>query len=271
LKAVRKTLEEGRKALTCRVRVLPYEEYSRLREDPKATLTPEHHAGYERWKIEETVGLTINEQIYDYFQHPADRAALRLFTDLETSTGKLLARDRKELKNDVLLPNRGHYTRRIEIINELLRRLFPNGLDSNEELTIGDINRLIQSVQDLLPEFHLYFRSRSDRSQKPIAVLRQILRRLGLKLTGRRVQRSKVRFWLYRIDIEHLNQWRMFAAARREHLQQKKAERADRATFRDNSGSVSFRKVARRWENRPGTAFPPSRSSPGGTFRPPAV
>ncbi|RMG70617.1 MAG: hypothetical protein D6711_16875 [Chloroflexi bacterium] len=214
---MRKLLQQAREALIDHIKsqVLTATPISKDRMDilrkTGADITHEIRFGYERWKIEDLVGWEINEQLYDDLHKQQSRAALRLFAALSVQPYHLHNIDRTEINTCVWLPKRQHLTRRVEIVQTLLKRVFPQGLDACEELTAEEISERLGDLDAVLADMRLYFDDRRDYSEKAVPVLRRVLSKVGLKLISKQIQCDGKRFMVYWIDQEHLAKWRRYA------------------------------------------------------------
>lgn len=213
-----KSLSDEKKQRTLAAAPISREVYERHQQN--GTISPEVVAGYERWKIEQTVGLDLSGPIYDDLHTPTRRAALRRLADLLTDAPTLQARDRLEARDQVLLVQRGHYTTTQALITDILLTVFgPNGLESRTELTETDIVSVLQPFLDNhLAEVQRLIDRRDDMSTDPLYVLRRILKAVGLKLARRQVMVEGRRFMVYWIDGETRERWLAYARARLAHL-----------------------------------------------------
>jgi hypothetical protein len=187
----------------------------------QGTITPRHRFGFERWKIEDTIGLEITSDLYDLFHSRARREALRRFTDLETDLNLLQERDRKQAEDRYLLTSRGHYTEHRSLIVGAIDAVFGD-LDDTSELSAGDISERLQPyLTTHLDKVQAILDRRADLSEDPVCVFRRILSKIGVKLGRRQVMVNGQRFMVYSIDRDSVARMRHFAGARRRFLDRK--------------------------------------------------
>jgi hypothetical protein len=237
IQAVAKTLADEKKARVLAATPVSREDYER--HQINGTLTPEIEAGYQRWKIENTLGETITNRIYDDLHRADRRQAVRRLADLLDNPEQLKTRDRLEAADQVLLSSRGHYTSTQALIHAALSVVFgTDSVNSRAELTEAEINeRLKPFVKAHLDHVQRFLDQRDDLSSDPIFVLRRILKRIGLKLGRQRVRRNNERLWLYALDDENREQWLAYARARLAHLARIEAlstNAEDRRVFRES-------------------------------------
>lgn len=184
------------------------------------TVTPEVVAGYERWKIENTVGLEITGELYDDLHTSQKRAAVRNLTDLLTEPARLQERDRAEASEKYLLSKRGHYTTRRQLAVEALGLVFGReGIRTDDRLTEAHIvERLGAWVETNLPAVQRLIDNRTDLSRDPMFVLRRLLKALGLKLERQRLRVEGERTWYYFLDSAAREKALEYVRARLAHL-----------------------------------------------------
>jgi late competence protein required for DNA uptake (superfamily II DNA/RNA helicase) len=226
LKEARKAIAERDKAEILAAAPVSHDDLELHR--ARGNITPEIRAGYERFKIEDTVGQPLNEPLYDDLHKPQARDALRRFTDLLDTPEEMQARDRQQARDEHLISKRKHYTIRRALISSAIRAAFGDaGLKSREELTTEVINeRLSDFVTLHRQDLHLYFGRRNDQTTEPIFVLRWLLKRIGLKLIPRQVMVDRKRFYVYRLDSDAVAKQQAYSDSRLRHLAQKKSEKA---------------------------------------------
>ena len=182
----------------------------------------------ERYRIEDTSGQTLTPALYDELHTPEARAALIRFTDLTDTDAHALDADRSEEADHLPLPKRRHRALRRRLARVLLDAVFGRVWSAETELTADQID---QRLSDLLALHRDDLRDllghRDDQSQNPVAVLRWLLDKYGLKLTShqRRIgggQRERV----YTLDAERLARMDDNARQRRAYLERQRTERA---------------------------------------------
>jgi hypothetical protein len=188
----------------------------------EGTLTPEIRAGHRRWLIEDSVGCTLDDQLYDDLHAPKAREHLRHFTDLATDELELRQRDQQQASDDHLLHQRNHHTMRQRLLKRLIRDVWgEEGLEAGTELGLSkaDITaRMTDFMQLHLVDLVTFFKWRADQSQQSVAILRWMLSQIGLKLESEQVMRDGQRFRVYRINSDDYEKQRHYARLRREHL-----------------------------------------------------
>lgn len=87
------------------------------------------------------------------------------------------------------------------LISNAIRVVFPDGLDSTEELTEGDIaERFAPYLSHNLDAIQAYLDLRYDLSERPIAVYRRVLKLEGMKLARKQVMVDGERFMVYTLE-----------------------------------------------------------------------
>lgn len=199
----RERRQEEDKAKTLTAVPLSPEEYHTLVE--AGSNRPEHTYGLCRWHVEKCGGRIIDSVTYDLLYKPESRAALYLLTDhLHGRVDDLARSDRDEHRS--LPGKRHHYTRRKRLVDDLIKRVFGReGLRSDVQLSAKHIEEV---VGDFLAvsgeEFNKLFKRRADLSQSPVAFLRWVLSKLGLKLESHQVRDDYARHRVYSLRQESL-------------------------------------------------------------------
>lgn len=211
---MRQTLAEETKARVLAAVPVSAEAYKQHQLD--GTVTADITAGYERWKIEHTVGVSISAVLYDDLHQPKQREALRRLTDLLDAVDRLQARDRQEAVDQVLLSQRSHYTTTRDLIwGGLMVVLGPDPLNTTEILTRQQIvERVAPWLDTHLAAVQQLVDGRGDLSADPLAVFRRLLAAIGLKLARKQVMRDGDRFMTYWVDPKTLTKWIGYARTR---------------------------------------------------------
>jgi hypothetical protein len=201
--------------------------------------------GHERFLIEDTVGLTINPQIYKDLHKPPEREKLRRFSDLESAVEELMESDRSEGRENYLLNKRRHRLGQRNLLVKVIQLVFgEQGLGFEGELTGAEIEeRMAQFIAAHEHDMRLYFNRRADLSDKPVAIFRWLLTRIGVRLASRQVERQGARFMVYFLDAEHLAKWQGYATARRAHLAQQLAGAPPKITNSVEDNLRDFREL----------------------------
>ena len=219
-KAMAKALAEAREAVaeydraqTIAATPVSPETLDELRRS--GTITEAHRYGNERWKIENTAGLIIDEQLYDDMHTVRQRRALRLFTDMQTPLDVLRDRDRGQVEDDVPVTKRGNYTEKRELADGTIWSMVDGNLDNDEWQTREEIEaRTDRFFEANLEAIKRVFGWRKDYSEDRLALIRLMLKRMGLRLESKQIMRNGQRFRIYRLDAEAVRKMRFYAAAR---------------------------------------------------------
>ena len=210
LKAARQAMKDRIKAQVITADVISKQQLDALRQGG-ADITHDIRFGHERWKIEDLIGATITEQLYDDLHTRQSRAALRLFAALDVQPADLREIDRAEVDNSAWLSKRQHITRKVQTVQGIIKRAFPGGLNSTEQLTKAEITERLGDLEQILADLRLYFHDRVDYSEQAVPILRRVLATIGVKLESKQIQRDGTRFMLYWINAGHLARWRLYA------------------------------------------------------------
>lgn len=218
-------LKADDKAATLAATAIDYQQLERLRS--AGEVTPEVRAGHERFKIEDTVGAPLTPDLYDQFRTSEQREALRAFTDLLDEAEPLQQYDREQAADGVPLNKRTHRTTRRLLMKRLIADVFGEaGLESQEELTAGEIEARMHDYLTLHGgDLRRLFGHTAAHSQEPVAILRWMLRRIGVRLDSRQIMRNRERFRVYRVAPGSVARMRDYAALRLRYLAQKRAQR----------------------------------------------
>ncbi len=195
--------------------------------------TPEIVAGYNRYKIEDSVGQQITSQIYDDLGTSKKRDKLRRFTDLTEDEAILKHYDQQEAQSQTLLIKRQHRTLCRQLILNALEGVWgvaPEGIYT----TLENATKVAVTAEEIAPgitplikeensKLLSYMGWRSDQSHNPVAILRWLLGQIGLELTSKQLMVNGERFRVYSINESSLLRMQKYAASRRIHLQKKRS------------------------------------------------
>lgn len=227
LQSIRKTLKSERKQAVLNAEPVTHQQLDHHRR--RGELTPTVRAGHERFKIEDTVGLTINPQIYDDLHTPNLRQRVRRFTDLFDALDHLQASDRQEAIDGWLLSKRSHRTATRLLFERIIRHLFncdvlqlPAVL---HKIPARDIHTRMNGFLDLYgdPIKRLLGWRPDHHTDNPTALLRWLLKQIGLKLVSTQVGNGKKRYRVYSLDTQQFDKMVQYAEARLAHLAQRRA------------------------------------------------
>lgn len=161
-------------------------------------MTQEVLHGHEHYKMVDFVGLPMTSELYNDLHTRAKRARVSLFALLHMSHRDAQELDQAEADRNTLLNHRKHHAMTRRVTSGLIRAVFGNalfGVTANDPKWI-DADETECHARDYL-EKHLsdvqrYLDGRSDLSEKPIPVLRRILKRHGITLDRQQVMRDAV-------------------------------------------------------------------------------
>ena len=200
---------------------------------------PEHHDGKLRWDIEDVTRRDISPELYDRFKSPTARMGLVNGRNQMTATDKLREMDEAEQRYKKPIHRRGNYVQRQAVARDLMRVL--TGIDDFDKAVDWMTDRkhyipapiLESKMKDWWPANESKVRRLFDidhrSSDKPSAIIKLILRRVGLDIEGKRkpigkksiyrafvdkgllLEESAVKpkdVWHYGISAEIAVQWR---------------------------------------------------------------
>ena len=210
------------------------EAYNGLRRDQDRTgkqlITEQTYWANQAWGIFNLTGIPNNEQTLDYFYTPTNRNRFLAFYREHFQLAPAL--DEEEARRKVLVHRRQYATGKDDLLATLLRaiwgknsladiatlqhqftedealeRFIKAGLADSNGITVGLQNRLATT-----------FNWRVDYSHKPLAVLRWVLRKYGMRLASKQHMIRGDRFYIYWFDEAEFSKLRMFALARLDYL-----------------------------------------------------
>ncbi|MEL7433618.1 MAG: plasmid replication protein, CyRepA1 family, partial [Chloroflexota bacterium] len=185
LSELRSELQEDARDKTLNLDPIDHEQFDDLLQ--RGEVKRESYYGNLRWKIEQTAGQAINEELYGLLRTARLRADFNRFVDMQGNLGDLQQRDRDQAHYQHLLSQRGHYTRNVQLITGALQAVF--GVDwhlSKATFTAEDIaEKLVPYLTACLRDIQVYIDHRTDLSIDPVALLRRLLKRVALKLTSK--------------------------------------------------------------------------------------
>lgn len=269
-KAIKEAFEAQRKELTLTVAPVDRDTFQRLKEAGRVDQTAA--AGYERWKIEKTVGATITPELRDALWTSAQRTAVRRFTDLLDSVALLKLADAQEDADGVPIPRRSHRTKRRNVVAAVLQQLQADG--KTVELDRAEFERRLEPVIGKYRADLIYFGWRDDRipTETP-AIVRGILRAyvggsgLILHSQQRTVAGAKVRF--YQLDQVALDRLIELATRRLQMLERKRLEDTEPCNL--NFAKDTLYRSAGNFKIDRQRHDPPAQIAPGALIRPPAM
>lgn len=196
------------------------------------TQTAEVQAGYERFKIEDSIGQPITAKIYNDLGTSKKREKLRRFADLTEDPALLQKYDQQEALDQTLLMKRKHRTLCQKLILEVLVSVW--GGDPQDPYAILETathepvhaEEIAEHITPLINEENskllAFIGWRNDQSHKPIAILRWLLDQIGVTLISRQVMVERERFRVYTIKKESYENMLAYAHSRRAHLENKR-------------------------------------------------
>ncbi len=216
------------------------------------TITPAIRAGHERFIIEDAVGLTITPTIHDDLDTSQKRAALRRFTNLGRDGHELAAEDRAEAERGILPQRRTHSKQERTFFELFCKQVFE--CQSNElasvliDVSADTIAEKMDGFIELNGEHltRLYGWRPAAHSHNPVAVVRWLLNKYGLKLDRKQVMQDGRRFMVYSLNLESWQRQKRYGGARLAHLKHK----AMGDYYKPAKDSLS-RNVVMRWDLPP--------------------
>jgi hypothetical protein len=204
LKNARQERAEREKAATLIAQAISPLQFELLQQNPDISAKEMEAArfGLLRYKVEFAAGQGITADLYDRLHTNGKRADFNRFVDLLDDAESLKQRDRYEASEGVLLSKRQHFIRNRDLIAMAGQAVFGvHWLQSDEELTAGDIAERLQSFLRLhYQEIQHYIDQRCDLSQDPVAILRRLLKRVGMGLSRKQIMVNGERFYVYSMD-----------------------------------------------------------------------
>jgi hypothetical protein len=210
------------------------EGYNSLRRDQDRTgqqlITEQIYWANQAWGIFNLTGIPNNEETLDYFYTPTNRNRFLAFYREHFQLAPAL--DEEEARRKVLVHRRQYATGKDDLLATLLRAIWgKNSLtdiatlqqqftedEALERFTnagLADSNGITVGLQNRLATI---FNWRVDYSHKPLAVLRWVLRKYGMKLASKQHMIRGERFYLYWFDEAEFMKLRAFALSRRDYL-----------------------------------------------------
>lgn len=256
--AAAELVAERRKQATLEAEPVDPSSFEQLQADGK--VTPAIRAGFLRWLIERAAGRVITPDLYDQLHKADQRAGLTALRDFVHCTcEEMQARDRDNAS--ARIRDRRHYTRRRALLIDLVKRLY-----GRTELVAATLQaeQVQQAVADFVSvaddELFKLFGRRADKSSDPVALVRWLFGKLGLKLVSRQIMIDGQRRRVYQLDQEQLQAALDLAATSYARYQADQAQRAARWSITQNRDFSIF--------TPPG--FEQRRISDGDNRRPPA-
>ena len=175
-------------------------------------ITEQTYWNNQAWQIFNLTGITNNEQTLNYFYHHQNRN--RLIQYHRKQYGLAPQIDEEESRNQTLAHRRQYATGKDALLDTLLQVVWDTTAfadiatlqqqftedDVSERFTnagLADSNGITVGLQNRLATI---FNWRVDYSHKPLAVLRWVLRKYGMKLASKRHMLEGKRFYLYQFD-----------------------------------------------------------------------
>lgn len=172
------------------------------------------HWGLARHHIEDLVGCTITEDIYERYHSKRARARLHSTLDGLSLIEEVAKRDRAQAQAGDLMMRWGHYTARTRLSCAGIEAVLPgtmaclrsgalDQLNQHGELTAETIMARLQPF--LAAEYdaiQTYVDGRKDLSSNPLDIFRRLLKQQSLRLVSRQRMVDGVRFRVYSLDLE---------------------------------------------------------------------
>lgn len=213
LKAARERAAEIKFTAVYESKPVDYQTYKAHEE--RGNLTPEIEHGHLRYMIETISGEEISRRTYDILHQSGHRRAVYQMADVIGDRKRCIKQDRDEGKEDLLLMRRKYHTARRDLLRLVLNALWGNGWETGkmkDALTAEEIaERLTPILAGRKVDLINYFGWRTDQSKDPVAIVRWLLRKCGLRLESYQVMRDGERFRVYILDKLQLAQQQKFA------------------------------------------------------------
>ena len=230
---IKNILDAEERAAVLNAAPISDEEYERRCR--RGGLTAAERAEKERHRIEALIGQTITPLAYAVLHTKAGTEALLRYTDLRDTDEHMQEADRVEERDNVPLFWLRHRTKQREQLLAFLEIVFPEGLRADRILTAGQIAARMTVFWGAYGDaMRRFFGMRREQSQDPVAQLRWMLGKIGLKLNNRQIRvtearalgiMDKARPYVYWLDADDLALMNEMAARRLAHLERLHAER----------------------------------------------
>ena len=221
LEAIKEARTAQLKELALTAAPLDKATYERLRDAGK--IDDLAIAGHQRWQVETVIGVTISPAVRDALWTPDQRHVVRNFADLYDEIAELKVADAQETADGIPLHQRHHRTLRRVIVAAVLRLLMADG----ELLTLSDAD-LESSSRPLIERYggdlRRLFGWRPDQCHRAAAILKRVLRTVGLTLDSEQVRIDGVKTRVYRLTRATWDRVFNLAAQRLALLRQKRRE-----------------------------------------------
>jgi len=231
LAQIRKEQDALDDQVRCTIPAMSHEELDQKRQN--RTIQEIDFIGYERWKIEDTVGLEITPELNERYKKARARSGLVRFTNYMLATEVSQEIDHTELR---LLPHERHnHTATRHLFESAIEAAFGKaGLTSTEQIHRQELEtRLSDFINHNLKDIHHFVDKRNDLSEEVIPIFRRILASHGIKLCSRQIMHNGKRFMVYWLDQDNLEILKTHARARIRHLNTKEhaTKNAEISTF----------------------------------------
>lgn len=188
------------------------------------SLKREDYFRLERWRIERTTGRHLTPELLKRYKLPRQQRALIHFTDYMQNQQQAQWTDLEQLESPI--HQRQHRTVQQELFDTCVKTIF-DSLDNTDYLHAEELETRAQHfIEENLGMIQRFIDGRYDLSQKPIAIIRRILRYFGINLetkTNNQVKEGEPRRQLYRISPDTVRQMRQDARCRLRFITELKA------------------------------------------------
>lgn len=158
--------------------------YQMLRDRGEAT--PQLTAGYIRGLIEGGYRQLITPELYEHYDEGRGIGRLHTFLDFINTPEQAIQQDRDQDTFGVAIPNRKHHLMRRELILKAITLVFGN-VEQLEDAGYVSKRHIEAALRMFTAENHhqlwMFFKWRVGHDNKPVSVLRRLLREMGLHLT----------------------------------------------------------------------------------------
>jgi hypothetical protein len=229
----RQELKERREKL--RLTAPPLSPQDHQQKQVKGECTETDNAGLYRWQLEDFYQQEISPELLDFDREGRGRQELSQYIEtLKIPPEELMGRDRFEQHDKTPFGMRKHFAKRQQVLQSCIAA----GWDSLEQFTpeIGRteqewIERFSPFLQEHLSDIYSYFGGRQDHVDKPLAIVRRLLRCMGLSLEEVR-SRNKDEPKHYRLHRARLEQMEKLAQIQLAGLETKTVSEEDQERVR---------------------------------------
>lgn len=191
--------------------------------------TDQDNAAVLKYLIQRTYRQPITEQLYDRYDDGKGAAEIKTYIDvLHTPEKELKARDTRQLVEGESYIALKHLTARARTIRRLYLAVWGNRkhFTPDHTLTLEHIETVVSAfMSESARDLALYCGQRADYSDKPVNVLKHIMRLMGLALRKDREPATEGAAATYRLEAESHDLMASLAKIRMEAIEQEEIAR----------------------------------------------